>query len=299
MSNIDNKRTITNYGDIWICGKHRVICGDSSDTEIVKRLADTYTVDLIITSPPYGNRRAYTTGGISNWDKLMQGVFYSSFNILKNETQIFINLGLIAEKGCIQQYWLDWLNWMSINEWRFFGWYVWDKLSVMPGDHHGRLAPRHEFIFHFNKVKRTPNKIIKCTHGGKLRHKKDEVGKTFLRFDGTAPNWVHGGVPIQEYRIPDSVIAINKENMPTKGHPAVFPVKLPAFILEAYTNVEDVVLDPFGGSGSTLIACEQLNRICLISELAPMYVDIIIKRWQDFTKQEAINAETGVKFNVV
>ena len=70
-------------------------------------------------------------------------------------------------------------------------------------------------------------------------------------------------------------------------HPATFPVYLPAEYVLAFTNKEDLVVDPFGGSGTTLIACEQLNRTCYMMELDPIYCDVIIKRWENFTGQKA------------
>jgi DNA modification methylase len=78
-----------------------------------------------------------------------------------------------------------------------------------------------------------------------------------------------------------------KHNEIRKMHPATFPVKLPAEYIKAMSDENDIVIEPFGGSGTTLIACEQLGRQCRIMELEPKYVDVIIKRWEDFTGQKA------------
>ena len=80
-------------------------------------------------------------------------------------------------------------------------------------------------------------------------------------------------------------------------HPTMKPVELIEYLILNNTKGQDVVLDTFGGSGSTLIACEKTNRHCRMMELDPKYCDVIIKRWQDFTGQEAVIKSTGDKFN--
>jgi hypothetical protein len=64
---------------------------------------------------------------------------------------MLVNLGLVHREGSVVRYWDDWLTWMPRQGWRFFGWYVWDQGVTVPGDWAGRLAPRHEFLFHFNR----------------------------------------------------------------------------------------------------------------------------------------------------
>ena len=74
----------------------------------------------------------------------------------------------------------------------------------------------------------------------------------------------------------------------SSDHPAMFPVELPAEYIKAMTNEGDTVIEPFGGSGTTLIACEQLGRKCRIMELSPKYCDLIIRRWENETGEKAI-----------
>ena len=87
-------------------------------------------------------------------------------------------------------------------------------------------------------------------------------------------------------RFPLSVIDIPREFI--VKHPTQKPVTIPARAIKNSSNEKDIVIDLFGGSGSTLIACEQLNRNCYMMELDPKYVDVIIKRWEDFTGQKAV-----------
>jgi site-specific DNA-methyltransferase (adenine-specific) len=87
----------------------------------------------------------------------------------------------------------------------------------------------------------------------------------------------------------ESVISLHpvKDNATRALHPATFPVVLPSEYIKAMSDEGDIVIEPFGGSGTTLIACEQLGRQCRIMELEPKYVDVIIKRWEDFTGKKA------------
>ena len=82
-------------------------------------------------------------------------------------------------------------------------------------------------------------------------------------------------------------------------HPTMKPVSLIEYCINNNTKGSDLVLDLFGGSGSTLIACEKTGRIGYLMELDPKYTDVIVKRWQEFTGKEAVHAETGIKFNAL
>jgi DNA modification methylase len=115
---------------------------------------------LVFTSPPYGNQRDYTTGGAEDWDGLMRGVFARL--PLSEDAQVLVNLGRIHRDNEWQIYWHAWLDWMREQGWRRFGFYVWDQGPGLPGDWNGRLAPAFEFVFHFNRKARKPNKIVPC-----------------------------------------------------------------------------------------------------------------------------------------
>ena len=121
---------------------------------------------MLFTSPPCGNQRAYTTGGVSDWDALMQGVFQHLDLALRPDGQALINLGLIHRENEWQPYWEGWLEWMRARGWRRFGLYTWDQGPGLPGDWNGRLAPAFELVFHFNRTARQANKIIPCKWAG-------------------------------------------------------------------------------------------------------------------------------------
>ncbi|WP_137128041.1 site-specific DNA-methyltransferase [Roseomonas sp. HF4] len=271
------RQAVTRPGDLWLLGEHRLLCGDSTDAASVARVMGDDRAALLFTSPPYGNQRAYTTGGVSDWDALMQGVFQHLDGALRRDGQVLVNLGLIHRDSEWQPYWSGWLDWMRAQGWRRFGLYAWDQGPGLPGDWNGRLAPAFEFVFHFNREARAPNKIVPCKWAG-----TPNKGSGLRAADGEVKAYTHIGLPVQEMRIPDSVLRITRH----KGrgieteHPAVFPVALPEFLMQTYANLGDAVFEPFAGSGTTILAGQRTGRRVRAIELAPAYVDLAVARWR-------------------
>jgi DNA modification methylase len=185
---------------------------------------------------------------------------------------------------------------MRVAGWRRFGWYVWDQGPGLPGDWNGRLAPSHEFIFHFNRVaeraRKTRDKLpenIEVMRGdrGGMRQKDGSIGGRSNPAAGLQPK-----------KIPDSVIRVMRHK--ARGieveHPAVFPVDLAAEVLTAFSDADDVVYEPFCGSGTSIIAGEKNSRRCLAMEVSPAYCDVAVKRWQAFTDCVAVLADDGRTF---
>jgi DNA modification methylase len=294
-------RPISKTGDIWALGEHRLICGDAANPAVILALMGQDRAALCFTSPPYGSQRDYTDT-IVDWDGLMRGVFATL--PMANDGQVLVNLGLIHRDNEVVLYWDDWLQWMQSAGWRRFAWYVWDQGPGMPGDWNGRLAPSFEFVFHFNRESRRPNKIVPCKHAGQESHLRADGSSTAMRKkDGEVGGWSHAGTPTQDTRIPDSVIRIMRH----KGkigedidHPAVFPVALPEHILLAFSSDGDVVFEPFNGSGTSLLAAERTHRRCRAVEIAPEYVDVAIRRFQQNHSDAAITlVATGQSFEDV
>ena len=294
---------VSRAGDVWAIGAHRLICGDAADAEVVATLMAGERAALCFTSPPYGNQRDYTTGGIADWDALMRGVF-AQLLPMADDGQVLVNLGLIHRDNEFVPYWEAWLDWMRTKGWRRFGWYVWDQGPGMPGDWQGRFAPSFEFVFHFNRASRKPNKIVPCKFAGQETHLRADGSSTAMRGkDGEVNGWTHAGQPTQDMRIPDSVIRVMRH----KGkigegidHPAVFPVALPQFVIEAFSNIGDLVFEPFGGSGSTMLAAQRTGRVCRSVEIAPEYVDVAIRRFRQNHPEVAVTLlATGQTFDEV
>lgn len=291
---------VSRSGDVWAIGSHRLICGDATDPTVVAALMQGDAARLCFTSPPYGNQRDYTTGGIADWDALMRGVF-AQLPMAANG-QVLVNLGLIHRDNEVIPYWDSWLDWMRTQGWRRFAWYVWDQGPGLPGDWNGRLAPAFEFVFHFNRQTRQANKIVPCIYAGRDTHLRgDGTSAGGMRNkDGSKTAWNHVGQVTQETKIPDSVIRIMRH----KGkigqdidHPAVFPVALPKFVLESYTEAGELVFEPFCGSGTTLLAAQRIGRKVRATEIAPEYVDVAVKRFQqNFPEVPVTLASTGQTF---
>ena len=295
---------ITRPGDLWQIGAHRLLCADSGDPAAIERLFDGQRADLLFTSPPYANQRSYTTSGIADWEGLMRSVFGAVSAHLDAQAQILVNLGLVHDNNEWQPYWEGWIAWMRTQGWRRFGWYVWDQSVTVPGDWAGRLAPRHEFIFHFNRKARQPNKIVPCKYAGQDTHLRADGSSTALRDDhGNILTWSHAGQPTQATRIPDSVIAITRQRGHIGegiDHPAVFPVGLPQFVMETYSDPDQIVCDPFCGSGTSLLAGQAIHRTVYACEKAPAYVDVALRRWQQHHADlEPTLLATGQRFTDV
>jgi len=228
-------------------------------------------VDLVFTSPPYMQQRDYT--GVDEWNDLVP----PAIRIVAPSAQVFVNLGLIYRDGSLIEYWRPLLDGMGIDGWRLFGWYVWDQGFGLPGDWNGRLAPSHEFIFHFNREPRTPNKTAICSSVGRRI-----TGTGLRRADGTTRGRMSShGKKTGLHKIKDSVIRITREASrvgPQMEHPAVFPIAFPSELIAAYTQYGEVVLDPFMGSGTTLVAAKQLGRRAIGIEIEEKYCEIAVDR---------------------
>ena len=296
---------VSRPGDLWQLGQHRLICGDAADPAVIAALMPGEQAQLLVTSPPYANQRSYTTGGIADWEALLRGVFAAAMAVMAPAGQMLVNLGLVHRDGTVLRYWDDWLAWMPAQGWRFFGWYVWDQSVTVPGDWAGRLAPRHEFLFHFNRQARKPNKIVPCKFAGQDVHLRDDGSSSggLRGKEGDRTAWNHVGKVTQDFRIPDSVVTVTRQRGAIGDgidHPAVFPVALPEFVIEAYSDAGDLVFEPFAGSGTTLLAAERAGRHCRAVEIAPAYVDVAVKRFQQtFPGIPVTLAGTGQTFAAV
>ena len=273
------KEPKTKLGDIYILGNHRLMCGDSTSIDAVERLMDGQLADFCFTSPPYADQREY------NGEKELSTEYLATFLRASHHLCNFyaVNLGMSRKNGEINQYWDDYIIEAKNCDLKLLSWNIWNRegMGGSIGNMTAMFPIEHEWIFVFGNDVKDINRTRDNKHAG-------ESGKSTIRQkDGeTTPNkW-----------------AINKKGKigtvftcdfarGKKEHPAMFPVELPIGYIESCTNSNDVVYEPFGGAGSTLIACEKLGRKSRLMELDPKYCDVIVKRWEDFTGKQAVLSE--------
>ena len=274
---------VTQPGDIWHLrgqGQHEVLCADNGDAALIQHWFRCGQSDLLVTSPPYAQQRDYHSK-IASWTTMMQRMMLAA--PMRDAAQVLVNLGLVHVEGEVMDYWRDWLLWLSCRGWKRFGQYVWDQGPGMMGNWGGRLAPSFEFVFHLNKASRLPNKIIaKKPASIKIKRLKDGSPAAGMRGkDGITKRLANPEACLQPTKIPDSVIRVNRHM--GRGieceHPAVMALGLVSLLIEAYSDPGDVVYEPFGGAGTTLLAAEQAGRRAMTVELSPRYVDLIVQRF--------------------
>ncbi len=254
--------------------------GDCRD--VLPRLA---AVDLLVTSPPYGAQRNYISFVGDEYESILGCLAGVPAH---PETQILVNFGLVHKDGFVIEYWEPFKRDMAKAGWRFFGWYVWDQLSGMAGDWNGRLAPSFEFVFHYNKSSRSVNKT-KPTKGGIVH------GPGLRAADGSATKTkTHAGKETQPFKIPDAVIRTARETngiVPEKIHPARYPLAFAKELIAPFSDIGQVVCDPFMGSGTTGEAAVRLGRQFVGIEIEPKYFDIACRRISQATRQQDLFIE--------
>ncbi|MGO1368526.1 site-specific DNA-methyltransferase [Senegalia sp. (in: firmicutes)] len=228
---------ISKQGDLWLLGRHRLICGDSTDEETYKILMDGKKANLTVTDPPYNVAYESKAGTIQN-DDMKDKDFYSfllssfknMFNVMEKDASIYVfhadTEGLNFRKAFIDAgFYLS-------------GVCIWAKQSLVLG--RSPYQWKHEpVLFGWRK-------------DGRHRWYSDRKQSTIWNFDRPSKNELH---------------------------PTMKPVALCAYPIQNSSMSNCIVLDPFGGSGSTLIACEETNRICHTIELDEKYTDVIVKRY--------------------
>jgi DNA modification methylase len=228
-------------------------------------------VDIVFTSPPYAEQREYTGICTDPWDQVVP-VALSSVNI-SDAGQVLVNLGLVHRDGEVVEYWSTLTAAMRAASFRLFGWYVWDKGFALPGDWNGRLAPRHEWLFHFNRNAQKMTKTERCRNAGTISR-----SSTFRGKDGATNAMTRSkeGTPVAKLKVSESVIeCAPSQSSEDIGHPATFPLGLPMRALQWWSGS---VLDPFMGSGTTLRAAKNLGRKAIGIDIEEKYCEIAAKR---------------------
>ncbi len=230
------EQPVTVLGDVWVLGKHRLMCGDSASIDAIDKLLVDGTLDAIVTDPPYGI-------GID-------GQKESKNKNPKHNRKSHSFMGWDAERP----------------DEGIFNYIVGANVPavIWGGNYFADLLPPTRGWLYWSK------------------------GQDGLTMSNGELAWTTQKTPLR-------AVTVNRAALQGSVHPTQKPLQVVEFSLD-YIKAGKVVLDLFGGSGSTLIACEKTGRHARLMELAPQYCDVIVKRWQDFTGKIAVHAETGKPF---
>lgn len=294
-------------GDVWVLGDHQLICGDSTKLTDVKQLMGGEKADMVFTDPPYNvalgmdetpeeakKRNRRTDGLIVKNDKMSDEKFYdflydsfvSMYASLKPGGALYVchadSEGLnfrraFKESGFLLKQCLIWAKNSLVMgrqdyHWRhepiLYGW--------KPGAAHKWYGGHKETTI----MKEDPAVLIEKMKNGKHKITFD-TGLRTIEFEVADMKMITD--------VDDSLTSTWFFNKPVKSvlHPTMKPVGLPGRAMKNSTKPGDIVLDPFGGSGSTLIAAEQIGRGARLIELDPKYCDVIVQRWEEFTGKKA------------
>jgi len=259
---------ITKPGDLWLLGKHRVMCGDSKSLTEVERLMGGGLADLLLTDPPYNvalgmdetpeeakKRNRRTDGLTIENDKMKDEDFRQFLRDVYYAADSVMNAGAVFYVWHADSEGYNFRGAAKDVGWRVRQCLVWNKSSLVMG--------RQDYQW-----KHEP-----CLYGWK---------------EGAAHFW---GSDRSQATVLDFIKPSRNDE-----HPTMKPLELFQYQVENSSKKGGVVLDLFGGSGTTLIACEKTSRQARLMELAPRYCDVIVKRWQQFTGKTATLEATGQPF---
>lgn len=260
----------TRPGDLYELGPHRLLCGDATNPDHISRLMGFDVAKLIFTSPPYNMAacmyREYSDNmksaeyiefnlrTISAWQRYLKGYLFWNISYNKNSRWEFIEImyRIVKETG---------LTFLELI--------LWDKGHGLPIITSDALTRQYEDILLTGDEESIHDdlELFCISTTGKRAWFNKRTGK------GVTNCW----------RINTSTEKVQLDN-----HLACFPVALPSRAVRLMSDINDIVCDPFGGSGSTLIACEQLSRRCRLMELSPVYCDVIVSRYCKYTGNRQI-----------
>ena len=238
-------------GDIYQLGNHRLMCGDSTKEEDVAKLMNGVKADMVFTDPPYGMNLD------TDYSKMS-----GTFNDFKGAKKIYG--GKQYEQGKVDDFnpkMIDLIMSLDVKETFLWGADYFAELLPNKNDGSWIVWDKRDDNEQFDKMFGSQFELC----WSKQKHKR-EIAR--VRWCG--------------------VFGVESEFDKKRVHPTQKPIKLCEWFIKRYSDNGNAILDLFGGSGSTLIACEQLNRKCYMMELDPHYIDVIIQRWENFTGKKAI-----------
>jgi len=297
---------VTQPGDLWLIGPHRLICGDCRDRGVVERLLDGARAQVVFTSPPYATQREYDPS--SGFKPVLPEEYVDWFravaagieSVLAPDGSYFLNIKAHADEGERNLYVMDLVlahrrQW----GWRFVDEFCWRKTdNGVPGGWGNRFKNAWEPIFHLclqSAIKFRPHEVghvsedcfdyspdnPKSTSGSGLLGTGPRGAAASLPPEGSQA-WGHMRRKLMDGRHegiarPSNVIEVRTETN-QGSHSAPFPRGLVEFFVKAFSDPGDIILDPFVGSGTTMAAAHVLDRSGYGIEISPAYCDVILRR---------------------
>ena len=267
---------VSRLGDLWQLGRHRLFCGDAQDVESYQRLLDGQQAQMVFTDPPYN---VPIQGHVSGLGKVQHREFPMASGEMSEAgftaflTKVFGNLATVSVDGSIQYVCMDWRHIHEVGQASRATGLALKNLCVWNKDNGGMgsfYRSKHELVFVFKNGSAPHINIFGLGDGGRYRTNV----------------WDYAGV--NSFR--------RGRGQELGMHPTVKPTALVIDAIKDCSRRGGVILDPFGGSGTTLIAAERTGRLGHLLELDPLYVDVIIRRWEACTKKQAVHVETGLTF---
>lgn len=254
-------------GDVWILGNHRLMCGDSTSIDAFDRLMDGQKADMVFTSPPYNANTQVGEGDVFRKGVKKKKLYADGFddNLKSDEYLDFVSSVL---ENCF------------LNTDGFIFWNV-NYNANSRHEYLKQVLPRVEFII--EQICWRKSSVI--PYKGMFKRDWEPIYIFSTNKQG-----------LNLQNVTSNIWDIHNVNSQAENHKACFPVALPEKAIKLVNINTGRVLDPFGGSGTTLIACEKTNRYCCMMELDPIFCDVIIKRWEEFTGQDAVHADTGITY---
>ena len=262
---------------------HKLICGDCTDAAVVARLMGGEKANGAFTSPPYAMQRKDTYGGTPTGEYVdwWEGVQACVRSVLAEDGSFFVNIKPHCEDGERVLYVFDLVLAMQ----RRWGWKFVDELcwrntaNGVPGAWNNRFKNAFEPVYHFSigVVCFFPDAVSEKSEFSFSYSPHDKFSPTGSGFIGKEkPGGYKSGLARHS-----NVVEAKAESAGI--HSAPFPVGLPEFFIKAYSDIGDIWFEPFAGSGTTGIACEQLGRKARMVEISPAYCAVILQRWADMT----------------
>ena len=269
---------VTRAGDLWLAGPHRIYCGNSLNPESYSALMESRRAAMVFTDPPFNVKidgHATGLGTIRHKNFQMASGEMTETEFTDFLAQVMQRCALHSVDGSLHYAFMDWRH---MPELLAAGKQVYSELKnvcVWVKDNGGMgslYRSQHELIFVFKSGKESHRNNIQLGQYGRYRTNV----------------WHYPGV--------NSFSRSTDEGNLLELHPTVKPVALVADAIMDCTSRRDIVLDPFLGSGTTVIAAERTGRVCYGIELDPQYVDTTVRRWQAFTGQSARHERSGRSF---